>query len=129
MGQAAAVVINDGTATPVAVTFAPEKVTPSDTVLVDRRKTARTLQPSIRVSFSPASAKRKTHRMTIGLDYPWEGVIDGVAAPVGVARVDCNVTVPDGLPLQDRKHVHAFIANALDNALLKGVVVDLDPLY
>lgn len=128
--QAAAITVNDGSATPVAITFAPESVTPAQTVWVDRRKTARSLQPTITVGLSPASANRKTFRPTFGVIYPIEGLVNGIPAPVDVARYENGKSViPESMSLQDRKHFHAFIANGMNNTTIKAVFVDLDPTY
>lgn len=129
MAQATAIVVNDGATTPVAVTFSPEQVMPSESVFVDRRKTARALQPTLTARFSRASAKRKTYRPSFQLDYPIEGLVDGVAAPVDVARADLGFVIPENMPLQDRKHLFAFIVNGAQVALFKSTVVDLDPPY
>jgi hypothetical protein len=130
MGQAAAIVINDGATTPVAVTFSPEKVTPESSVFVDRRKTSRSLQPSLEIGLSPATSKRKTYRISYGLTYPLEGLVNGIAAPVDVARASgLSVIVPESMSQTDRKHFHAFFVNALSAALFKALFTDLDPIY
>lgn len=127
--QAASTTVNDGTATPVAITFVPEFVTPSLVSFVDRRKAARSLQPSIVSGYSPATVKRPTHRFDFGVVYPIEGVVNGIAAPVGTARYQLSAVIPESMSLQDRKHGHAFVMNAIANALWKGYFVDLDPIY
>lgn len=128
--QASSITVNDGSATPVAITFTPEEVSPSRTVYVDRRKTARSLQPSIIVGYSPASAARKTAKPTFGVVYPIEGIVNGVAAPVDVARFENGkFTIPENMSLQDRKHLFAFVTNGMQVTQIKAVCVDLEPLY
>jgi len=127
--QAASMTVNDGTATPVAITFVPESVTPGLTSFVDRRKGARSLQPSITSGFSAPSSKRPTARANFGVTYPIEGVVNGVAAPVSVARFNSDAVIPESMLIVDRKHLHAFVVNGLSNALWKAMFVDLDPIY
>lgn len=130
MGQAAAIVLNDGATTPVAITFSPEKVTPELCVFVDRRKTVRALQPSFSIGFKTPSAGRNTYRTSFSFDYPIEGLVNGIPAAVGVARYkDGTWIIPDYMPEADRKHMRAFVANAQDATLIKAYVESFDPMY
>jgi len=128
--QATSITVNDGTAAPVAITFTPEEVSPQRTVYVDRRKVARSLQPSIIVGFSAPNANRKTAKPTFGVIYPIEGLVNGVAAPVDVARYENGkFTVPESMTLQDRKHLFAFVVNGMQVPQIKAVMVDLEPIF
>jgi len=130
MGQATTIVLNDGSVTPVAVNFYPEQVKPEKTVFVDRRKTVRALQPSFTITYSPATAGRNTYRTSFSFEYPIEGVVNGVPAPVGVARYkDGDWIIPDIMPQADRKHLRAFVANAQGATLVKAYIEDFDPMY
>lgn len=130
MGQATAIVLNDGATVPVAVTFSPERVTPERCVFVDRRKTTRALQPSFVITFSAPSNGRQTYRTGFAFDYPIEGLVNGVAAVIGHGRfVDGDWVIPDFMPEADRKHLRAFVANAQDHALIKAYVEAYDPMY
>lgn len=130
MGQATTISLNDGQVTPSAVTFYPEQVKPEKTVYVDRRLTVRALQPSFTITFSPPTSSRPTFRTGFAFDYPIEGVVDGIAAPVGVARYrNGDWVVPDIMPEADRKDFRAFVANAMDAALIKAYIEDFDPMY
>jgi len=130
MVQAAAIVLNDGAATPVAVTFSPERVTPERCVFVDRRKTTRALQPSFTIEFSPPSNGRQTYRTNLSFDYPIEGLVNGVASVIGHGRfVNGDWIVPDFMSDVDRKHMRAFVANAQDHASIKAYIEAYDPMY
>lgn len=130
MGQAAAIVLNDGATTPVAITFSPEMVSPGLCVFVDRRKTTRALQPSFAITFSAPTGNRNTYRTGFSFDYPIEGLVNGVAAVIGHGRyVDGTWVIPDYMSEQDRKHLRAFVANAQDHALIKAYVEAYDPMY
>lgn len=128
--QRAAITVNDGSAAPVAITFTPTEVTPSKTVFTDRRKASVALQPTIEVGYSAPSASRPTARPSYAVIYPIEGLVNGVAAPVGVARYESGKCVePADMSLTDKKHFHAFIANGLNVPMIKAVFVDNEPIY
>lgn len=132
MGQFANIIINDGTATPVAVTFYAQRVPndPGKLMWVDRRKTVTALQPYFVLTQSPASTSRPTHRLNLELVYPIEGVVNGLPAPVSVLRwKDGAFVIPDGAPATDRAHAQAFVANIMDNALVKALNKDLDYIF
>ncbi|UUW21238.1 MAG: hypothetical protein [Sanya fiers-like virus 10] len=128
MPQAGNLTVNDGAATPVAVTFYPERVTPDLAVFVDRRKTVRALQPSIKVGLKPATAARNTYQVPFEVEYPIEGVVNGVAQAIGIARYkDGKFIIPDFMPAIDRAHLVAFSINGLN--AVKAAPKDLDPYY
>lgn len=130
MGQAAAIVLNDGTATPVAVTFSPEEVAPGKCVFVDRRKTIRNQQPSFEILFKRPVNGRQTYRTTLNFEYPIVQAVGGLDTVTGVARFkDGDWIIPDFMPEIDRKHMRAFVANALDAALIKGYIEAYDPMF
>lgn len=54
---------------------------------------------------------------------------DGTTTLIHTGIASLDVTVPDTMSLQERKDLHAYIANALDNAIIKSMVVDLSPAY
>lgn len=130
MGQVAPLTINDGTATPVAVTFHPEYVSPQRTVFVDRRKGVSALQPRIIVAYDGAKPRRRTNHIDFSVVYPIEGTVDGVPAVVDTARYERGrFILPDGMGADDRKHMHAFVRNGLSAPLIKAMAEDLDPIY
>lgn len=129
MGQAAAIVINDGQATPVAVTFNPEKVTPEASVFADRTSGIALAFRRLRLTFSPANAQRPTNRASFEVTYPVTAVVNGVTTVAFTLRGKMELTLPDGSTDAHRKDLYAFMSNALSNALVRGNLRDLDPLY
>jgi len=130
MGQAASFTLNDGTSTPVPVTFSPERLPDGRIAWVDRRKSSRALQPSIILKQSPASGGRPTNKVGYEVVYPIEGLVDNVPAPVATARyVDGTFVIPDIMPAIDRAHLAAFTANFQDATLIKAVFKDLDFIF
>lgn len=121
--------INDGAATPVARTFAPERVAPDLSTFVE--KTAGVSSGYIRlgVKFSPATSNRPTNRVDFNMDLPVLSTVNGVSTVAMTARFRSYWVLPDNLSAADRANAWAFVANALDNAQIKAVIKDLDPLY
>lgn len=121
--------INDGSATPVAVSYSPELLSSSESVFVDRREASRDLQPSIAVNFSRASTNRKTFKVSHIVEFPIPTLVGGAVVSVDVARAKVEYTIPQTMSAQQRKHFRALVANAEALASLKAGVEDLDPLY
>lgn len=121
--------VNDGSATPVAVVYGPERLSSGETMLVDRREASRDLQPSILIGFSPASATRATYKVTHDIAYPMVRVEGGVAKVQDIARAKVVYTLPKNATAQERKHIRAMVANLQSNVLAKAGIEDLDPLY
>lgn len=121
--------IMDGSATPVAKTFSPERVTPELTTFTERSSPASAGFKRLSVSFSPASAKRATNRIDVSLDYPVLSTVGGVSSVAYTARFKGSFVVPDVATAAERSDLVSFVANALDNIQIRAVVKDLDPLY
>lgn len=121
--------INDGTATPVAVSYSVEKLSSDHSILVDRRLASRDQQPALTVTFDRASATRKTYKVKRSVAYPLVRTINSVDTVIDIARCNVEYIIPNTATLQERKHLRALVANSEDNVLLMAGVVDLDPLY
>jgi hypothetical protein len=121
--------INNGAATPVAVTFGPERVAPEKSTFVDRTTGVSALFPRLTVAYSAPEGKRTTNRIDINFDYPVGTTINGVSSVASIGRVRCYAVIPDTFSASDRANLHAFFSNALQNATVKAVMKDLDPMY
>lgn len=124
-----AISINDGLATPVAVSYTPELLSSSQSVLVDRREPTREMQPSITLSFDRATPSRKTFKVKRQIAMPIKQTINGVDVVTDVARANVEYIIPTSASAQVRKHLRALVANAEDIAIFKAGIEDLDPLY
>ena len=124
-----AITINDGSATPVAVSYAPEMLSSAQSVLVDRREASRDMQPSITITFDPPSATRKTYKVKHAVAYPIKQTVNGVEVVTDTARANVEFVIPQSASLQLRKHLRALVANLEDITILKSAIEDLDPLY
>lgn len=121
--------INDGAATPVAKTFAPERVSPDGSVFSERTASSSAGFIRLGVGLSPASSKRPTNRIDVSLDYPVLQTVNGVSTVAYTARFKGYFIVPDVATAAERANIAAFVANALDNTQIRAVIKDLDPLY
>jgi hypothetical protein len=111
----AGLVWNDGATTPVAVTYTPEIVSASKTILVDRRLASADFQPKMERAYLTPSGTRKTTKVVDAFDYPIIRNVSGVDMVVGHNRVDCTM-VRDPLSTdQEAKHALAFAANGVLN--------------
>lgn len=124
-----AVTINDGAATPVAVSYSPELLSSSNTVLVDRREASRDMQPALTLQFDRPTPTRKTFKIKRTVSYPIKQTINGVEVVTDIARANVEYVIPQSATQQVRKHLRALVANTEDIAIFKAAVEDLDPLY
>lgn len=127
MAQAAAVVINNGSA--VAKTFNPERVTPELTVLSERTTGISLAYPRLKMTFSPATANRATNRSSFSVEIPITQVVDGVTSVAFTLRGKLELILPDGCTDAQRLDLYAFLTNGMANTLIRGNLRDLDPLY
>jgi hypothetical protein len=121
--------INNGAGTPVAKSFAPERVAPGLSVFTERTAAASAGFYKLTVGFSEASSKRSTNRIDIGLDLPILATVNGISSVAYVGRFRGYFVVPDVMTAGERADLAAFVANALDNTQVRAVVKDLDPMY
>lgn len=124
-----ALTINNGAATPVAKSFAPERVAPDLSIFTERSAAVSAGFTKLSVGYSGASSKRPTTRVDVALDLPVLSTVNGISTVAYVGRFKGYFIVPDTMTAAERADLHAFVANAMDNAQLKAVVKDLDPLY
>lgn len=129
MAQAASLVISDGAATPVAITFAPESVTPALSIFADRLTGISSAFRRIKVANAFASGKSVVNRSKLSVEYPVTSSVNGVTSVAYTLRANVDIILPDGSTDQQRKDLYAFLANALSNTLVRGALRDLDPLY
>jgi hypothetical protein len=124
------IVINDGAATPVAVTFHPIGRENNIVTLADQRLDVSEFWPILSARFDRANVKRATNHISIELSYPIVRAVDSVDTVVGTARfVRGQFVLPSIMTDQERAHVHAFVANAVNNAILAAYVTDLEPMF
>jgi hypothetical protein len=121
--------INNGAGTPVAKSFAPERVAPDLSTFTERTAAVSAGFLRLSVGYSPANSKRTTNRVDVKLDFPVLQTINGVSTVAYTGRFQGYFVIPDVMTAAERADLRAFVANALDNAAVMAVIKDLDPLY
>lgn len=121
--------INNGAATPVAKSFAPEAVAPTMSTFTERSAGVSAGFIRLSVGLSPASSKRASNRVDVSLDLPVLSTVNGVSQVAYTARFKGYFVLPDQMTAAERADVAAFVANALDVTSIRSVIKDLDPLY
>jgi hypothetical protein len=121
--------INNGAGTPVAKTFAPERVAPERSVFTERTATSSAGFIRLGVGFSAANSQRATNRVDLDLAMPILQTVNGVSSVAYSGLFKGYFVIPDVMTSAERADLHAFVANALDVAIVKAVVKDLDPMY
>lgn len=129
MAAIAPITVNDGQATPVAVTFNPENQTPGAFSFVDRTTGVAVGFRRLSISNKFASAGSAVNRARYAVEYPVTAVVNGVTSQAYVLRANVDVVLPTASTDAERKNLFAFLVNGLQHALVRGAVRDLDPLY
>ena len=129
MSQAANIVLADGQATPVNVTFTPESVTPALSIFSDRSAGAAVGFRRLKVSNRFAGGKSTVNRASFSVEYPVITTVNGISSQAYVLRANVDLILPDQATDMERKNLYAFIKNGLTNTLIQGAMRDLDPLY
>lgn len=125
------ITVNDGSATPVAITFTPIEVKDGSTVVfADKRKTARAFWPKLSVTLDPEKPSRASDHVEMSCVYPLTQVVDGVEVVYATARYERGrFILPSGMPQADRKHLCAFVRNFMDVQSVQDQVNNLDPYF
>jgi len=121
--------INNGAASPVAKSFAPQAVAPDRSIFTERSATQSAGYLKLEVLSSFASGNRNTNRVDVNFDMPILETVNGVTKVSRVGRFKGYFVIPDTMTATERADLAAFVANALDNTQVRAIVKDLDPLY
>lgn len=126
MSNAADIVVNDGQATPVAITFKVVKASPELTVWKDRRKAKIQYWPELSLSADLPNSKALVRKDEFRVAVP---VVDAVTGAVtGTIRVRVSADIPVIALQADVNDAYMFTANGLVNNLIKAAIKDLDPI-
>lgn len=129
MAAIAPITINDGQATPVAVTFSPENQTPNAFSFVDRTPGVAAGFRRLTIGNKFAGGTSQVNRAKYTVEYPVLQTVNGVSSVAYTLRGTVDVILPNYATDAERKNLFAFISNGLSNTLVRGAVRDLDPLY
>jgi hypothetical protein len=124
------ITINDGTATPVAVTYTPISASNGNAVFADKRKVAKAFWPKITYVFDAESRSRASDHVSVEVEYPMTKTVDGVELVYATAWFKKGVFIlPSGMSQQDRKHLRALVVNGQGVTQYVAMVNDLDPMF
>lgn len=128
MAAASPISIND--ATPTSHTFNPVSVS-SNLSLFRNTSGASTsaTEEQIGLSLSRASAGRSTNKVKITFAMPFEQTIDGAVVARSVARMNCELILPDDMSSSERDDFAALVSNLLDATAVQAYIADLEPVW
>lgn len=129
MPNAVAITVNDGKATPAAVTFSPENITTGESTFVDRTPGVSIAFRRLKIWFKPANGASKVNRNTFFTDIPVTAMVNGITTVVHVMRAKTEIIVSDVSTPAERNDLFAIHTNGLQHAAVKGSMRDLDPNY
>lgn len=121
--------IKDGSATPADVTYGPEKLSSSESLLVDRRLPSRDQNPTIKINFETPIPQRRSYKHVTEAILPIVRTVGGVDTVMRPGRANLKFDLPENMTEQERKHLFAMIINGVQQAFVKAGVTGLDPLY
>lgn len=127
MAQApATIVLNDGTGTPVAITFTTVKASPALTVFKDKRLSKVSHWPEVTLASDIPVSSANLRKPEMRVAYPIVDPVTGLVTDVMRARVPCDI--PMSATQTDINHFYAFLKNALGHAVVQGAIRDLDTI-
>lgn len=130
MSEAAEFTVDNGAATPVAITFKPETVAGGTAVFRDESEASFVLMPRLKVRTTLSNATRPTNRTEVTLTYPVKKTVDGVDVVDYTNRADFSVAFHERTPLSVRQDMIALITNAvLNDGPIKDAVVKVSPVW
>lgn len=137
MSAIANLVLNDGQATPVAMTFSPTVASIDQAVWQDRSGGIYTGMPTVMLSSrkpvkgSPLFRVKATVKLPV-MEVVSNSTVSGIApAPTIAYTLQANVELmlPERSALQDRKNVNALVANLLVDAQVKNLIENFESPY
>lgn len=118
--------INDGTATPVAITFTTVKAAPALSVFKDKRLSKVSHWPEITLASDIPVSSATMRKPELRVAYP---IVDPVTGQVtDVMRARLPFDIPMSASQTDVNHFYAFLKNALANSTIQGAIRDLDTI-
>lgn len=128
MANNAPIVIKNGAASPVDVTFSMEVpgMPAGHYTWADKASGIYNQFRRLWTKVSVASAKRLTNRLDFGVSVPLVRTINSVPTVAGVIRISTDAVYPADATQAEINDAYAFHQNGLNAALIKGQMRDLD---
>lgn len=122
MPQATTISLNDGAATPVAVSYTPFRLSDGSIVYTDTRESVAAVRPTFKTKFDRYTSKRPTNRVTHDIAYPVKKTVDGVVVVHAVNRAQKTFIMSIDSDLQSNKHLRALSANSEDHPHMVAMI-------
>lgn len=129
MPAIAALVINDGAATPVAHTFNPVTTDGALAKWADRSPSIPAGFRVLSIEVAEPAGNRTVHKVTIGLYNPTVATVNSVDTVVRFSSAQLVMNFPPDSTVQERDDTLTYYANLLANATVKSAVENLEPFY
>lgn len=130
MPQFSTFTINDGSATPVAITYSLANMVNGDIKLMDRRLTVPSFHPAILSSFSaPSKARPKSTKIARDFSLPHIRALNSVDTVVGTSRAVVTYYIDVNATAQEIKHLEAMVQNTGTQAKMVLQLRDLEPFF
>lgn len=138
MAAIAAIVVNDGKATPIAHTFTPTAIkNGTDAMFNERLPSGVALAfPDLSIMVRPADGYNGINRVTVSLKVPQMEILSGSDAGYTPApkvayfdAVKVEFLLPGRSTSANRKDIRSMIINALANAIVIDAIDNLSPAY
>lgn len=129
MSAIANIVLADGQASPANHTF--EVLTAQSGTDVSARwveKSAGIYAGFLQLTSLVRRTNNKSTKVQVKVSIP-SLATDGTNALIHTSIATVDVVLPDTMTTAERKDIRAYIANALDNAIIKASIEDLSPAY
>lgn len=125
-----AISLNDGQATPVAVSFTPEMVTPGKVVFVDRSGGVPAAFRRLTLTMKRSSVGKPTTSVALEFSYPEISNVGGVITVLHTGRfASGKFIIPDTMSAAARANLLAFVRNAFTSSLVYAYVRDLESAW
>lgn len=126
MPSIAALTINDGS---TDKTYSPVAKSGNVTTFRDSSAASAAGMPTLVVSYDTASASRKSDKLKLSLNVPYEITVDGAPVVEHIARAWTEVVLPSAVPSSECDRIAALIGNAVTHATIAAMIADREGLY
>lgn len=126
MPQASSITLNDGAND---VVFTPTSTNGKALYEARDHSVSSAGFPVLTAVLDRANVKRVTNKVAFAFSFPIETTVDGITTIRSVPRFFGDFVLPDDMSKNERTQFANLAVAALVNELMKGYVVDLEPVF
>lgn len=119
----------DALATPVARSFAPQKLGMDASRFAYKVNPARLSWILLDVNWSDSTDKRPTVRQELKLEFPIVRVVNGVDTRVAVGRATTTFVLPDEMTEQEVKDMRSYLIGAMSQSAITAGIYSREPIW